>query len=282
MYIEIIKPSGFCAGVKGAIDACLSIKEKTEFNHYYTYGEIVHNDNVVKRLESIGIIALKPSLDSLKILTKDDCLIFTAHGLNEMAKAYLEKNDIMYFDTTCPFVLRNKEFIEMYEGDIIYIAKANHPEARAIASLDLNKKLFIYDQDTKELEEGLKDVSIVCQTTLAHTDTEDDIALIKKMYPDAKVFPSICNASITRQDAIINLDPKFNVLLVVGSLTSSNTDKLYKLGLTKLSRVYKVNDVNDLSGITFNDTDNIAIISGASSDISDALSIKEYLENARF
>lgn len=282
MIVDIIKPCGFCNGVSSAIEKVKKIKDTTSYNKYYTYGSLVHNDNVIKELEEYGIHYLPSSINALSRLTKEDCVIFTAHGTNEDAKEYLDQYNISYFETSCPFVLRNKDFILSSTNPVIYVGYKNHPETDAI--LSLKKDIVFYDVE-KGLSStpSLKEPVVVNQTTISILDLKNIIESIINIYPDATTFKSICNVTYDRQQSVINLDCKYDLVIVVGAKYSSNTTKLYNLASSKFNAIL-VNDLEDLKSLSydFKDINNIALVGGASTSINDVNMIKEYLENGKF
>ena len=135
--IEIIKPIGHCFGALKAIATAKETKEKYVDKNVYVFGLLVHNEEVIKLLDKLDIKTIEPALERLKEFTKDDVVIFTAHGHTKLYEDILKEKGVTYIDTTCPRV--NDVFNKIKENkEIIYIGKKNHPEVNAALAVKEN------------------------------------------------------------------------------------------------------------------------------------------------
>ena len=149
MEVIELKPYGYCYGVTNAIKIIEQVKNKHLDKNVYVFGMLVHNNDVVKYLESKNIITIDTTkinkLERLREFTSDDVVVFTAHGHIKEYENILKDNDVIYYDATCKNVLKNMQLIKEYSKDyqIIYIGKMNHPETEACLSISDN--IILYD-----------------------------------------------------------------------------------------------------------------------------------------
>lgn len=284
MYVTEIKPIGFCYGVSNAIEKAKEIKENNLDKNVYIFGMLVHNESVVKELKDNGIITVNSDPTLLSTFTKDDIVIFTAHGHKEEWESPLKQNGVATYDLTCPTVARCMSIIkdELTKGNqVIYIGKAGHPEAEA--SLSLGENVILYD-----IKKGIEYASIsdqspfvANQTTLSLLEIKEIHSDIKDHFPNARVIDEICGATRARQQAILNLKEEVDALIIIGSEKSSNTDKLYVLAKEKYPNktVLKVDSVESLKQYDLTNINNVAIASGTSAPSKDIESIKNYLRS---
>lgn len=284
MNVTEIKPIGFCYGVSNAIDKAKEIKEKNQDKNVYIFGMLVHNESVVSDLKEHGIITVEANPTILPTFTKDDIVIFTAHGHKEEWELPLKQNGVTTFDLTCPTVARCMSIIkdELSKGNqVIYIGKAGHPEAEA--SLSLGDNVILYDikngMDYKLISD--KSPFVANQTTLSLLEIKDIHEDIKSHYEHARVIDEICGATRARQQAILNLKEDVDAIIVIGSVKSSNTDKLYCLAKDKYpsKTVLKVDSVESLKGYDLSNVKNVAITSGTSAPSRDIDDIRNYLRS---
>ena len=287
MEVKVIKPFGYCAGVEHAILMAENVKLKNPNRHVVILGMLVHNNDTLSKLQNEGIDVIyqkgKTYLELIDQVQKDDIVILTAHGHDEKVETILKDRNIEFVDTTCPFVKKNHERIikALNEGhEVVYIGKANHPEA--IAALSLNKdKVHLLDID-KDNELHLKDDSpfVVNQTTLSSLEISQIVENLYEIYPNATITDTVCFSSIERQNAILSIDKDTDIIYVLGSNISNNTLTLKKLAEeshpnAKVIMIENASYINkeDLKGIK-----KITITSGASTSKETVLEVKEFLE----
>ena len=280
--ITLLKPIGHCFGVLKAIEIAKETKEKYKDKNIYVFGLLVHNEEVVKALEENNIKTIEMNEDNaielLNKFTKDDVVIFTAHGHPQAYEDVLNRNGVTFVDATCKKV--KDCFNVIKEADeVIYIGKSHHPET--VAALTMNKNAHLYDIKDGFDYSVLKTDSplVINQTTLSFLELEQIHNEIRNRLPNARFYDEICDATLLRQIAIQKLDKGVDTIIIVGSNKSSNTMKLYDIA-TKVhpgKQVVLVKDVNELKEkkLRYN---NVVIASGTSTPYQTIEQIKKYLE----
>ena len=280
--ITLLKPIGHCFGVLKAIEIAKETKEKYKDKNIYVFGLLVHNEEVVKALEENDIKTIEMNEDNaielLNKFTKDDVVIFTAHGHPQAYEDILKRNSVTYVDATCKKV--KDCFNVIKEADeVIYIGKSHHPET--VAALTMNKNAHLYDIRDGFDYSVLKTNSplVINQTTLSFLELEHIHQEIKSKLPTAKFYDEICDATLLRQIAIQKLDKGVDTIIIVGSKKSSNTMKLYDIAnkIHPDKQVVLVKDVSELKEkkLRYN---NVVIASGTSTPYQTIEQIKKFLE----
>ena len=281
--ITLLKPIGHCFGVLKAIEIAKETKEKYKDKNIYVFGLLVHNEEVVKALEEDGIKTIEMNeanaLELLNKFTKDDVVIFTAHGHPQEYEEVLKKNGVTFVDATCKKV---KDCFNVIKeaNEVIYIGKKGHPET--VAALTMNKNAHLYD-----IKEGF-DYSVlktdnplvINQTTLSFLELERINQDIKNNLPRAFVYDEICNATLLRQQAVKDLKDDVDTIVVVGSKKSSNTMKLFEIATKEHPNKQSVlvGSLDELKPLNLK-YKNAVIVSGTSTPYETIAKIKEYLEN---
>ena len=280
--ITLLKPIGHCFGVLKAIEIAKETKEKYLDKNIYVFGLLVHNEEVVKELENNDIKTIDTSKEDIISLlnkfTKDDVVIFTAHGHPEIYESILKKNNVTYVDATCSKV---KEcFLQIKSAkEVIYIGKKGHPETSA--ALTMNKHAYLYDINHGFDYAQIKTDNplVINQTTLSYLELKDIHDDIKKHLPNVIINDEICNATLLRQKAIQELSDDIDTLIIVGSKKSSNTMKLYEVAtkIHKNKQIIFVETLEQLKELNIK-YKNAAITSGTSTPYNTIDKIKKYLE----
>ena len=280
--ITLLKPIGHCFGVLKAIEIAKDTKEKYVDKNIYVFGLLVHNEEVVKALEDIGVKTMEMNEDNaielLNKFTKDDVVIFTAHGHPLVYETILQKNDVTYVDATCKKVKDCFNVIKETD-EVIYIGKSHHPET--VAALTMNKNAHLYDIKTGfdySLLESNNPL-VINQTTLSFLELEHIHQEIENKLPNARFYDEICNATLLRQKAIKELKDDVDTIVIVGSKKSSNTMKLYEIArsIHPSKQTILVNNVDELKSYNLK-FKNAVIASGTSTSIETINKIKDYLE----
>jgi len=229
--ILLANPRGFCAGVDRAIEI-VERALKLHGSPIYVRHEIVHNKYVVDDLRAKGAIFIEHLAD----VPKDATLVFSAHGVSLAVRREAQKRGFRVFDATCPLV--KKVHIEVLkrrnEGyEIVMIGHEGHPEVEGtLGQSDTGMYLVESVEDVAKLNIAhAEKLTYVSQTTLSVDDTEKVIDALKTRFPHI-VGPKqddICYATQNRQDAVKFMAPQVEVVIVVGSRTSSNTNRLREL-----------------------------------------------------
>lgn len=284
MKVLLIKPYGYCAGVANAINLAYKTKEANPNRKIVVLGMLIHNEDALNELHKIGVDTLYRKdcdlLDLIDEIEKNSIVILTAHGHKKEVENKLKERGLQFVDTTCPFV--NLTFSEISKTvnsnhEVIYIGKANHPEADA--ALSISKHVHLLDVSAPLIPElDDKKPLIINQTTFSHYEIEKLIKRVQEKYPDAKVFKSVCDASTKRQEALLSLPKDVELIYVVGGKNSNNAKTLFDMAsnhypYAKVIAIQNAGDINekDLNGLNL-----VAIASGASTpkEISEAIKTK--------
>lgn len=281
--VSLLKPIGHCFGVLKAIEIAKSVKQKHQNQNVYVFGLLVHNEEVVRQLESLDIktveIKEETALEQLNRFKKDDVVIFTAHGHPQAYEDILKKNGVTFYDATCNKVKECFNVIKEAQ-EVIYIGKKGHPET--VAALTMNQNAHLYDISSGLDYSLIKSDNplVINQTTLSFLELERIHQEIKNQLPRAVFYDEICNATLLRQKAISELNDDVDTIVIVGSKKSSNTMKLYEIANSAHpdKHILLVNNVNELReyGLVFK---NVVIASGTSTSIETINQIKDYLSS---
>ena len=231
MKIILAKSAGFCFGVRRAVElteqTAVKVAESGGAAKVFTFGELIHNRDVVNRLREAGIAPIE-SLDEAQ---RGDYVIIRSHGVPKKIYEELETRGINFIDATCPFVSNIHRIVSAaYErGEQVFIVgNPEHPETIGINGHCGNSAIFIRGEEELRKLEG-RSGCLVVQTTF---DSETFAAMqrvIEREYPRIRVFNSICSTTFERQREAEELSKKCDVMLVLGDKHSSNTQKLRKI-----------------------------------------------------
>ena len=232
LTILLAQPRGFCAGVERAIDIVEKALKKFGAPVYVRH-EIVHNQHVLEDLRAKGAIFVK----ELDEVPADAPVIFSAHGVPKRVPAEAERRNMIYIDATCPLVSKVHREAELHHRNghhIVLIGHAGHPEViGTMGQLPEGSVTLVEEVADVETLSFAADASLayVTQTTLSLDDTADIVAALQAKYPSiaAPKKEDICYATTNRQLAIKDIAPKADVVIVVGSKNSSNSNRLVEV-----------------------------------------------------
>jgi 4-hydroxy-3-methylbut-2-enyl diphosphate reductase len=269
MKVLLANPRGFCAGVDRAVEI-VNQALATIGKPIYVKHQVVHNKYVVADLEARGAIFI----EDLNEVPKGATLIFSAHGVSQAVRQQANERGFQIFDATCPLVTKVHHEVTRYDRygmECILIGHAGHPEVEGTMGQYHNSEGGIYlvenEADVEKLV--LKDpdnVAYMTQTTLSVDDTGKIIEALRRKFPQIQgpKKDDICYATQNRQDAVKKLADQCDVVLVVGSKASSNSNRLRELAERMYKKSYLVDAANDLQRSWFKETDVIGITAGAS------------------
>jgi 4-hydroxy-3-methylbut-2-enyl diphosphate reductase len=265
--IKIAKNVGFCFGVKRAINlAERAINKKNQ--KVYTLGPIIHNPQEVKRLKNQGIAILK-NIDNLK----NASVILRTHGIPfELHKTLIMNRTIDIIDATCPFVKRAQKIVWQLSDDnikfknalTVLIGEKIHPEVIALVSYATDKKCLVLENidEARFFFTKKKRINVVSQTTQTPTNFNNIVGILKKRYK-VKVYNTICEATLDRQESAKKLSNNVDLMIVVGGKNSGNTTKLAQICSMK-TKTYHIETVDDLKKKWFKKLKTIGLVTGAS------------------
>ena len=268
MEIILAKSAGFCPGVRRAVDMVYEqTKEKEGIESVYTYGPIIHNDEVVKDLEEKGVKVIH-SLDELDHLVKGTVII-RSHGVSRHTCETIEAKGFHIVDATCPFVKRIHNIVEEQgkEGrDIIIIGNPEHPEVQGIQGWCLTPSTVIHtvDEAVSFSQQNDKKLCIISQTTFNYIKFKELVEILCKKGYDINCINSICNATAVRQEEARTIASKADAMIVIGDKNSSNTQKLYEISKKECENTYYIQTLVDLDLTAFESIRNVGITAGAS------------------
>ena len=271
-----------------AIKTAKRAKKEHPDQDVFVIGMLVHNEDVINELKDLGITTLYIKGKSYKELlseVKDNSIvIFSAHGHDEEMDEIAKNKNLIVYDAICPRVKSNLDLIKnelVKNKTVIYIGQEKHPET--IGALSISKDIILYDDnllDNNQISTNA-DIFVINQTTLNYLDLSDTFEKIKAKFPNASILGEVCSAARLRQQAIVNLDPKVDVLLVVGSIHSSNTKKLLEVAKSihpELSS-HLISDLEDVKKLDLQNKNRIAIASGASTPLESIDAVYNYLND---
>ena len=265
MEVVLAKSSGFCFGVKRAVDRVY--EQLAEHKKIYTYGPIVHNDDVVKDLENQGVKVLNTQ-EELETLTEGSVVI-RAHGVPKKIYEIMEQRGIECIDATCPFVKRIHKIVEKESEQgrhIIIVGNAKHPEVEGIMGWCKNPATVVESKEEALDFCGSMDdkYCVVSQTTFNYKKFQELVEIFQKKGYDIIVANTICSATEERQKEASELAAKADVMIVIGGTHSSNTRKLYELCKSECENTYYIQTLADLQLELPNSVELVGITAGAS------------------
>ena len=266
MEVIVARTAGFCFGVRRAVEKVYE-QLKTGEGPIYTYGPIIHNEEVVKDLEQKGVLVIE-SLEELKRL-KGGTVILRSHGVGKEIYDILRKNGVMLVDATCPYVKKIHKIVEEQckaGRQVIIVGDESHPEVQGIKGWGNEDTRVVRDLSEFEdlgILEGSK-LCIVSQTTFNYNKFKDLVEKIFKKRYDIIVLNTICNATQERQAEAMQIASQVDVMLVIGGRHSSNTQKLYEICRKECNHTYYIQTLGDLNPESIRSVRSVGITAGAS------------------
>lgn len=266
--ISLANPRGFCAGVDRAIEIVEQALAKYG-SPIYVRNEVVHNKFVIEALKKKGAIFV----NDLKSVPENSYLIYSAHGVSKKVKSDSDNLKLKSIDATCPLVTKVHKEVNHYlknNYEIIMIGHKGHPEVEGTLGQDLTSKKMHLIENTSDIDllkiSDPNKVAYVTQTTLSLDETKDIIEKLKTKFSmiEGPKADDICYATQNRQDAIKQILPSADILFVVGSKNSSNSNRLKELGEKKGIPSILIDNMSDFNPAWLDDKKNIAITAGAS------------------
>ena len=270
MKIRLADTRGFCAGVDRAIEI---VKKVLEVNGapVYVKHEVVHNKTVVDELKSLGAVFV----EEIEEVPDGEVVIYSAHGVSKVVESNSREKGLEVFDATCPLVSKVHAEVNTYAKlgyDCLLIGHLNHPEVEGTmgqfdnsygGSITLIETLD--DVENLKFTDG-KNLAYVTQTTLSVDDTLEITNLLVSKFPEitGPKKDDICYATQNRQDAVKQLALESDLVLVIGSINSSNSNRLREIAERSGVDSYLIDSISDLEGSWLEGKQNIGVTSGAS------------------
>ena len=264
MEVIVAKSAGFCFGVKRAVD---KVYEVANNKNVYTFGPIIHNEEVVADLNSKGVQVL----DNIEELQKisEGTIVIRSHGVEKSIYTAIENQGLEIVDATCPFVLKIHRIVEedsMAGNQIVIIGNEKHPEVVGIMGWCVNEPKVIESTQEAEFLQLSEDrkVSIVSQTTFNYNKFKDLVEIIMKKSYDVSVLNTICNATKERQTEAQSIAETVDAMIVIGDKHSSNTQKLFEICRKACNNTYYIQTLDDFDMNQLRSVDTVGITAGAS------------------
>ena len=288
MKVTVAKSAGFCFGVKRAVETVYkeieNRKKQKEYNresnkegnkesnkegwdHSYTYGPIIHNEQVVADLEKNGVTVLNSMEELLAI--EHGTVIIRSHGVDRKTNDYIRERDLKLVDATCPFVKKIHKTVMEKSRDgyaILIIGNEKHPEVQGIKGWSESDTFIINTEEQAEkfeYDRGKK-LCVVAQTTFNYKKFDKMVEIIGKKGYDIIVVNTICNATNERQAEARQIASGSDAMIVIGGKSSSNTQKLYEICKEECKNTYYIQKLKDLDLKKLQTCRNVGITAGAS------------------
>jgi 4-hydroxy-3-methylbut-2-enyl diphosphate reductase len=267
--IYLANPRGFCAGVDRAIEIVNRALEKHGAPVYVKH-EVVHNRSVVDSLRAAGAVFV----EDIAEIPANSLVIFSAHGVSRQVQSEARARGLRVYDATCPLVTKVHLEVVKFAGqgrEMVLIGHAGHPEVEGTLGQYESDESAVYLVETVDDVDRLvvsnpEQLSYVTQTTLSVDDTRRIVDALKKRFPEISGprKDDICYATQNRQDAVKMLTERCDLVLVVGSQNSSNSNRLCELA-QKLGRTaYLIDDETEVDAAWLDGISNVGVTSGAS------------------
>ncbi len=264
METILAKTAGFCFGVKRAVD---KVYEQVGKSNVYTYGPIIHNEEVVSDLEKKGVTVIN-SLEELDQVSTGT-IIIRSHGVAKDVYDKIKEKGMEIIDATCPFVLKIHKIVQEESNNgkkIVIIGNAHHPEVEGIqgwSSTPVEVIDSVEQAKALKIESGEK-ICVVSQTTFNYKKFQELVEIISKKSYDILIRNTICNATEERQTEAKEIAQKADTMIVIGGKSSSNTRKLYEICKNECENTYYIQTLKDLDLYKFSSAGCIGITAGAS------------------
>lgn len=286
MQVTCVYPMGYCEGVQKAISLAIKAKGEHPNQDVYLLGGLIHNQATMDELSKRGLILLDerktPLKKSLESLKEGDVVVFSAHGHDKKLDEIAKNKGIICYDATCSYVEDNLREANRIKGSfpIIYIGSKGHAESEAF--LSNCPEAHFYDLKGDALLSKPEDGSaphIICQTTISYPELYGAFNKIRELYPEAVIGKERCNATSLRQEGIRKLDSKVDVIIVLGSVYSNNSTKLFEIAKSRGFEAHLCRDLAEVKALDLSAKKNAALASGASTSTEVYKQVLEYLKS---
>jgi len=267
MEIKLAKTAGFCFGVKRAVDTVYKEAEKNN-ETIYTFGPIIHNEQVVEDLEKNGVFVVN-TIEELKALKAGTTVIVRSHGVGKAIYDLMEECGLNIVDATCPFVKKIHRIVERESKAgkrIIIIGNDKHPEVEGIKGWVCGNATVIetFDEAHGFTAENDEQLCIVSQTTFNYNKFQDLVEIISEKGYDVESINTICNATEERQTEAKLIAGTVDSMIVIGGSHSSNTQKLFEICKKECENTYYIQTLEDLNMENLKGLNYVGITAGAS------------------
>ena len=271
--VIVARTAGFCFGVERAVDQVYEqiglVEQGKASGPIYTYGPIIHNEEVVGDLAKKGVTVLETEEDLKALPPGQGTVIIRSHGVSRHIYDILEERGVAVVDATCPFVKKIHRIVDEHSraGEaVVIIGNASHPEVEGIRGWGNRDTKVVENEAEAEdfnLSEGQK-LCIVSQTTFNYNKFKELVEKFSKKGYDSSVLNTICNATQERQVEAARIASQVEAMIVIGGRHSSNTQKLYEICLKECKNTFYIQTLGDLDPDSVSSVRSVGITAGAS------------------
>ena len=267
MDVKLAKTAGFCFGVKRAVDTVYEQVEAQTDKTIYTYGPIIHNEEVIKDMQKRGVHVLRTE-EELDAVT-EGVVIIRSHGVPKRIYDKLERKGLFCVDATCPFVKKIHNIVKKESElgkQIVIIGNGEHPEVAGIRGWAVTPVTILQNAaEAMEFEEESDaKICVVSQTTFNYKKFEEIVEILSKKRYDISVLNTICNATSERQTEAASIAKSVDAMIVIGDKHSSNTQKLFEICASACENTYYIQTLDDLDSNQLLSAKTVGITAGAS------------------
>ncbi|MGB9907155.1 MAG: 4-hydroxy-3-methylbut-2-enyl diphosphate reductase [Candidatus Saccharicenans sp.] len=262
MEIIVARNSGFCYGVRRALQLARQTGKKAH-RRIFSWGEIIHNPEVIQELEKEGIQVAT----SLSQLQAGDTVIIRSHGVSPAIFRALKRKKVKLVDATCPIVKKIQQLVDRLgrqAGEIIIVGNKNHPEIQGLLGYSRRKALVVESEEQARALPFKKKRAVLAQSTQDGHLFSQVVAVLVEKTAELQVFNTICQSTRVRQVATARLAREVEALLIIGGKNSSNTNKLYQISRRLLPRTYFIESPEEITPDMLQGVNKIGLSGGAS------------------
>ena len=267
MDVKLAKTAGFWFGVKRAVYPVYEQVEAQTDKTIYTYGPIIHNEEVIKDMQKRGVHVLRTE-EELDAVT-EGVVIIRSHGVPKRIYDKLEHKGLFCVDATCPFVKKIHNIVKKESElgkQIVIIGNGEHPEVAGIRGWAVTPVTILQNAaEAMEFEaESDAKICVVSQTTFNYKKFEEIVEILSKKRYDISVLNTICNATSERQTEAASIAKSVDAMIVIGDKHSSNTQKLFEICASACENTYYIQTLDDLDSNQLLSAKTVGITAGAS------------------
>lgn len=267
MDVKLAKTAGFCFGVKRAVETVYEQADKGKEKQIYTYGPIIHNEEVIKDMEKHGVHVLRTEKELDEV--SEGVVIIRSHGVPKRIYDKLEEKGLVCVDATCPFVKKIHNIVKKESENgrqIIIVGNGEHPEVVGIRGWSASPVTIVQNvEEAKRFEaDSNAKICVVSQTTFNYKKFEEIVEILLKKRYDISVLNTICNATNERQTEAASIAKSVDAMIVIGDKHSSNTQKLFEICASACENTYYIQTLDDLDSNQLLSAKTVGITAGAS------------------
>ncbi|MBI4335690.1 MAG: 4-hydroxy-3-methylbut-2-enyl diphosphate reductase [Candidatus Omnitrophica bacterium] len=264
MKIEVAGCSGFCFGVKRAINMAKQALAKNTDKDVYSLGHIIHNSQVVDELSREGLKTIKT-----QDVVREGVIVISSHGAGPEVFDQISQKGIEVVDATCPYVMSAQKIVRSLNDEgysILILGDSDHPEIRSLVGFARGKATVIRDASGLTAAQPLsKKIGVLSQTTQTQENYYNVISeVLKREFQEVRIFNTICNDTKKRQESAARLAGGVDVMIIVGGRMSANTKRLFEICSDICEDTYHIETAEEIDQEWLRDVSSVGIASGAS------------------